>query len=227
MAIDFHAHPVPESFRKWLPILSMGWNLVLFIFYVVLALRGSFWWNFTLCMFYLGLGLMRAKVIIASKVSKRPETALMRNIGIGLCVFSIVISGITLLTIHEHINPSRGLVVMVSLAAFTFLMLGLSVKEMIVAHKKRSATLITLRNIGMAGTVGSILSLERGMLGTFGNAEDMFTISMEAVSGLVAFLFLNILGIGLILNARSYERAAKKDEEAVEEQAVENNSEVE
>ena len=41
------------------------------------------------------------------------------------------------------------------------------------------------------------------------------------------YLFLNILGIGLILNARSYERAAKKDEEAVEEQAVENNSEVE
>ncbi len=35
------------------------------------------------------------------------------------------------------------------------------------------------------------------------------------------------IGIGLILNTRSYERTAKKDEEAIEEQAVENNSEVE
>lgn len=214
--------------NPWLiTILSMGWNLVLFVFYVVLALRGSFWWNFTLCMFYLGLGLMRAKLIVSSKRAKRPETALMRNIGIGLCVFSIVICGMTFLTIHEHINPSRGLVAMVAIAAFTFLMLGLSVKDMIVAHRKKSAMLITLRNIGMAGTIGSILSLERGMLGTFGSAEDLFTTQVEAVSGFVAFLLLNILGIGLILNARSYERAAKKDEEAVEEQAVENNSEVE
>ena len=44
------------------------------------------------------------------------------------------------------------------------------------------------------------------MLGTFGDPTELFSIRMEAISGLAAFLLLIILGVGLILNARSLEK---------------------
>ena len=88
-----------------MPLVNMGWNLVLAVFYIILTFRNSSWWYFTLCMFFLALGLMRMRVLLAERMG-RSQTTVMRGIGISLALFSIVICGTTYLTIHEHQNPN-------------------------------------------------------------------------------------------------------------------------
>ena len=175
------------------------------VFYIILTFRNASWWYFTLCMFYLALGLMRMRVLLAEQMG-RSQTAVMRGIGISLALFSIVICGTTYLTIHEHQNPNKGMIEMIAIAAFTFVTAVMSIISTVKAHRKKSVSQITLRNISLAAAIGSMLSLERGMLGTFGDPTELFSIRMEAISGLAAFLLLIILGIGLILNARSLEK---------------------
>jgi len=57
-----------------------------------------------------------------------------------------------------------------------------------------------LRDISLAGATGAMLSLERMMLGTFGNASDTFSLVMEATSGAAAFVFITLMGMMLLRN---------------------------
>lgn len=189
--------------NPWIPaLLGMGWNLLYAIFNGVLGIVSSSYWYITLCAFYLVLGLMRLLAVTSDRRKGMPDAAVMRLIGFAMILLAVVISGITLLTIREQQNPVRDTVTMITIATFTFLLAGLSVRNIIRAYRKPTALLIILRNISCAAAVGSMLSLERGMLGSFGDASDSFTKVMEAVSGAVAFLLLVLMGIGMLRMAK-------------------------
>ena len=187
-------------------LLSMGWNLIYAIFNGVLGIRFSSWWFITLCAFYFVLGFMRLSAVTIGQKEGRSETAVMKGVGIAMLPLAIVICGMILLTIREQQNPVRNTIIMVTIAAFTFSLVAWSIRNIIKAHREKSATMITLRNISCASAIGSILSLERGMLGTFGDASDAFSRTTEAVSGAVAFLLIIGLGIGLILQSKAFRK---------------------
>ena len=155
------------------------------------------------------LGLMRLFVLSIRHNRKETEISTMRKMGIALISLSFVISGIVLLTIREQQNPVRSTIIMITIATFTFGIVGWSVRNIVKAHKYKSVILITLRNISCAGAVGSILSLERGMLGSFGDASSTFAKTMEAVSGAAAFLLIVWLGIDLILLSKSLKKESQ------------------
>ena len=52
----------------------------------------------------------------------------------------------------------------------------------------------------MASAIAAILSLERSMLGTFGDASDRFSMTMTIISGAVAFLLVIAIGISMIVS---------------------------
>ena len=81
---------------------------------------------------------------------------------------------------------------------FTFFMVGRAIVSAIQAHRQGDRVSIMLRNISLASAVGSILSLERSMLGTFSTSTDPFTFVMEGVSGLAGFAIVVLLGISMI-----------------------------
>ena len=62
--------------------------------------------------------------------------------------------------------------------------------------------MIIIRNLSFAAVIGSMLSLERVMLGTFGDAQSLFTLQMEAATGAGAFVLLLMLAAGLFIRAR-------------------------
>lgn len=192
--------------------LSTGWNLFYAVFNGILAGMYSSWWFLTLCAFYFMLGFMRLSVITVQKRRHRTEASVMRNNGIAMIVLSVVLCGMVLLTIRETIDNPRHRIIMPTIAVYTFTLACRAVRNMIRAHREKSAQMITLRNISCAGAIASILSLERSMLATYGDVSGTFSRGMEAATGAVAFFLLIGLGIGMILHAGTFKRKTRRSE---------------
>ena len=191
-------HPLMPS------IFSMGWNLVYALFNGILGMAFSSWWFITLCAFYAVLGLMRLSVVTLPRSKTKSESALMRHNGFVMIFLSIVLVGMMVLTIQEGQNPSRNAIVMYAIAAYTTFLVVWTIRNTIKAHRQHSATMITLRNIACASTIGSVLSLERAMLGTFGHGEYAFIRIMEAATGAAAFVAILAIGVSMIKAAKQY-----------------------
>ncbi|MBR5666476.1 MAG: hypothetical protein IKW95_02185 [Lachnospiraceae bacterium] len=183
---------------------SMGWNLIYAVFNGIQALVYRSFWFLTLCVYYAILGIMRLVVVAPlkrKKGNKWYDSSVMRGLGFGMIVLSIAVSGMVCLVIAQKQNPKYNIIVMITIAAYTFYLITMSVINTVRAQKKRNATLIMLRNITLAGTIVAVLSLERAMLGTFGNAEDSFTMITESVTGGVSFVLINAIGVGMLIQA--------------------------
>ena len=185
---------------------SMGWNLIYALFNGVLAIAYRSFWFLSMFVYYLILGGMRLLVVSPKKdrsAERWSDNAIMRTLGIEMIILAVVVSGIVCMAIAEKHNPSYNTVVMITIATYTFYAVTMSIINIVKAHKKKDATMIMLRDISFAGTIVAVLSLERSMLGTFGNAEDGFSTTMEIISGAVAFVLIIVIGISMIMQAKN------------------------
>ena len=57
--------------------------------------------------------------------------------------------------------------------------------------------MIMIRNLSLASALGAMLSLERAMLGTFGQSGANFNMQMEAGTGMLVFILLLFLAYNL------------------------------
>ena len=174
------------------------------LFNGVLAIVYRSWWFTAMCAYHAVLALMKLAVVSPEwkKGSGRP--VVMRRIGIVMIALAVVVSGIVTVTISESVGRAYNIVVMIAIAAFTFYVVINACVNMVKARKRTGSTILILRNISCAAAVGSILSLERSMLSTFGSSTDRFTYTVEGVSGLAGFLIILGLGISLITASQSH-----------------------
>lgn len=183
---------------------SMGWNLIYALFNGVLAIAYRSFWFLSMFVYYLILGGMRLLVVSPKKdrsAERWSDNAIMRTLGIEMIILAVVVSGIICMAIAEKHNPTYNTVVMITIATYTFYAVTMSIINIVKAHKKKDATMIMLRDITLAGTIVAVLSLERSMLGTFGNAEDGFSRTMEIISGAVAFVLIIGIAISMIVQS--------------------------
>ncbi len=190
-------------------LLSTGWNLTFALINGVISLVYSSYWYLTLFAFYLLLGLMKMSAVTLSRSKKRTEADLLRHNALAMFGLAVIVCGLMILTIKEVHNPVKNKTLMIITAAYTFVFVGLTVNNVIRAHMQKSAVMITLRNISCAGALVSLLSLERAMLGTFGNASNQFSLMMQAWSGGIVFVILIILGIGMLMISKKHKEISQ------------------
>lgn len=180
---------------------SMGWNLLYGIFNGVLGIIYRSAWFITMCAYYLTLGGMRLAVVSLNteKQGKRTEQSVMRHNGIAMLFLAIVLSGSVALSFHYAVAKTYPVPVMIAIAAYTFFIAGIAIRNTIRAHKDRSLFMMTLRNISLAGAVASMLTLQRSMTATFGNDAADFANTMNGACGMGAFLIVLALGITMIV----------------------------
>ncbi len=193
------------AIRAWLKrnplrpaFLSMGWNLTFALINGVISLIYSSYWYLTLFAYSLLLGLMKMSTLMLSGSKRRTEADMLRQNGVAMFCLAVIVCGLMVMTIRELHNPVKNKIVIIATAAYTFSFVGLTIYNTIKAHIQKSTVMISLRNISCASALISILSLERSMLGTFGDATDHFPLIMQAWSGGAAFLILIGLGISML-----------------------------
>lgn len=179
--------------------ISAIWNISYGVFHLILGIKQSSYWYITLAAFFLTLGLGRLMILSGN----RNTDFKMKLLSYMLLFLAVVICGTTYLTITEKINPLRNDILVIAQAVYTFGLLSAAIYNSVVSYRKKDRTAIMIRNISLASALGSLLSLERTMLGTFGAKEEVIINTwLEAGGGLLVFTALIILARNLMKVAK-------------------------
>lgn len=193
---------------------GMGFNLVYAVFYGVIGITHHSAWCGSLAAYYILLGIMRflsvscARTIYDGKyhpskragykkgndVEKR-EYSVHRNCGIMLSISSIALGGAVIMLVTGEGGKSYPGLMIYAVATYTFYKLFMAVRNMIIAGKEKSILLITLRNIGYADALVSLLSLQTALFAAFGqDSGDMIPVT-NALTGAGVCLMIFFMGI--------------------------------
>jgi len=187
-------------------------NLVIFydflyaLFNAVLGFHDGSFWFVSMAAWYLVIGIL--KLFLKYQKERNEYHRLYKTSGIGIISLAIILSGIICMGISENRNPTRHMIVMIAIAFYTFSLLTYAILSSIRANRTKDKYGIIEKDISMISAIASMLSLERGMLGTFGDPKEQFTLYMEASSGMAAFLVVLFIGIKML------KQASKKDRES-------------
>ena len=118
--------------------------------------------------------------------------------GILLLALNFALTGVILLTIAQDTARRYSEIVVISIATYTFYKIIMAVVNMVKVRKMQSPVLITIRNIGVADALVSMLTLQATMLASFQGKGGLDANRMNAVTGMVVCVLILALGVSMI-----------------------------
>lgn len=118
--------------------------------------------------------------------------------GILLLVLNSALTGVILLTIVQDTARRYSEIVVISIATYTFYKIIMAVVNMVKVRKMQSPVLITIRNIGVADALVSMLTLQATMLASFQGKGGLDANRMNAITGMVVCVLILALGVSMI-----------------------------
>lgn len=122
-------------------------------------------------------------------------------LGILLLLLNLALSGVVLLTIAKGTAKTHSEIMVISIAAYTFYKITMAVINMVKVRKMQSPSLITIRNIGVADALVSILTLQTTMLASFQDTSTIDANQMNGITGLAVCILIALLGASMIYYA--------------------------
>ena len=181
-----------------LAFASLSFNIAFASYHVVMGLVTSSWWLLTLGSYYLVLSIVRFVVLRF----KSKERFIAKFTGWMLIILSIPLAGTVILSVVRDRGHEYHMIVMIAMAAYTFIKITLATIKLIKARRSTSATLITLRNISFADAFVSIFALQRSMLVSFEGMTETEIVIMNATLGSAVCVIVLLLGLNLVRNKR-------------------------
>jgi hypothetical protein len=118
--------------------------------------------------------------------------------GILMVVLSLCLAGMNLLSALKDRHTAYHEIVMIAIAAYTFVKIGLAIRGVVRARKLPASVDRILRDISFADAVVSICTLQRSMLASFpGMGPDEVRL-FNILTGTAGWMILLLLGIALI-----------------------------
>lgn len=164
-------------------------------------------WFITMAVYYSLLGIMRYQAVSTErkttfmedrKLIRKKQLSVIRTDGILLLVLNIALIGVIILTITKDTAKRYSEIMVISIAAYTFYKIITSVMNMIKVRKLQSPILITIRNIGVADALVSMLTLQMTMLASFQERSSLDINRMNAMTGMGVCVLISILGASMI-----------------------------
>ncbi|MGN0460771.1 MAG: hypothetical protein ACI4HL_07640 [Ruminococcus sp.] len=179
---------------------SLAVNICYAIYNGVLGVVCGSLWFLTMFAYYTILSVMRFNAVIYERKSvlkktEKPEIFVMRFTGIMLMVLSFVLSGSVYYSNFYDVATKNGKFVMITIATYTFYKVTIAIVNAVKTAKHRSPLLTTIRNIGCADAVVSIMSLQRSMLVSFKGMNQKEIMVMNTLTGIAVCLFVFIFGL--------------------------------
>lgn len=110
-----------------------------------------------------------------------------------LLLLNLALSGVVLLTIAKGTAKTHSVIMVISIAAYTFYKITMAVINMVKVRKMQSPSLITIRNIGVADALVSILTLQTTMLASFQDTSTIDANQMNGITGLAVCILMRVL----------------------------------
>ena len=182
-------------------------NVAYTVYNGVIGIMNQSVWFITMAVYYSLLGIMRYRAVSTGrKISRlddreqirKKELSVIKTDGILLLVLNLALSGVVLLTIAQDTAKRYSEIMVISIAAYTFYNITMAVVNMVKVRKTKSPILITIRNIGAADALVSMLTLQAAMFASFQDKNSLNTNQMNAITGLSVCILISILGISMI-----------------------------
>lgn len=179
-------------------------------------------WLGTLSAYYIFLSVMRYGVI---RYDRKPaktgdgrdfrlqELQVYRNTGILLSLITIAMGGAVILLVNQEGGKSYHGYMIFVVAMYTFYKAILSIVNIIRAGKMQSPLLVTIRNIGYADALMSVLSLQAAMFSSFGENSNVDPTWMNGITGACVCLMILAIGIYMICSAGKQRRTIQEERE--------------
>ena len=204
---------------------GMGFNFIYAAFNGIVGLVNHSAWCGSLSVYYILLCAMRfLSVSYAGKIYSKKhkwrksqsnrnenqardngiETDILRawrvyhHCGIMLSITSIALGGAVIVLVCGEGGKTYPGMMIYAVAAYTFYKLIVAVRNVIIAGKRDSALLSTLRNISYADALVSMLSLQTALFAAFGQDSEEQIPLMNALTGTAVCLMIFILGILMV-----------------------------
>lgn len=166
-------------------------------FNLYIAISDTSYWFLMSGVYYALLSLMRLLVVSTNKHQR--ERIISRIIGIILILSVFPLLGTVIISSIERVGTKFHEIVMISIALYAFVKISLAIVNIAKARKVESHALKTLRSVGFADALVSILVLQRSMLVSFGEmAENQIRI-FNTITGSAVCVFMFLVGIQLVI----------------------------
>lgn len=166
-------------------------NVAYTVYNGVIGIMNQSVWFITMAVYYSLLGIMRYRAVSTGrKISRlddreqirKKELSVIKTDGILLLVLNLALSGVVLLTIAQDTAKRYSEIMVISIAAYTFYKITMAVVNMVKVRKTKSPILITIRNIGAADALVSMLTLPAAMFASF---QDKNSLNTNQINGAV------------------------------------------
>lgn len=167
-------------------------------------------WMGTFSAYYIFLSIMRYGIIqYDRKLSKEgaggdlklQEIKVYRNTGILLLLITIALGGAVILLVNREGGKNYPGYMIFVVAMYTFYKAIISIVNIIRVRKMKSLLLMTIRNIGYADALVSVLSLQTAMFGTFGEDSNINPTLMNGITGVCVCMMILAIGVYMICSA--------------------------
>ncbi len=189
-------------------VIGLTLNLLYAFYHGILgALTHSVWFGSMLA-YYVILSVMRFfAVLIDSKNNIEKEYRVMRCNGILLVFLSIILTGITYISLSQNIANKYGEIVMITIATYTFYKITMAIIKAVKHRKDPSPVLFVIRCISYAEVSVSLFTMQKSMLVSFGemNSSNVHILNVLTGAGVCFF----ILSLGIIMIKKGVENNGK------------------
>ncbi len=200
-----------------LVIISIVINLAFVIFNTVFAVLTHSLWYGASAVYYFFLSLLKGTVFfVDNRVKKQAkgnnEKILLgqlknyRGCGIALLVVELAMTSVITLMILQQRPTEYSKIVAITFATYTCYRIVLSVRNVVNAKKINNPQIQCFRNIGLAETTLSLVSLQMALVSTFSDGTTDLRV-LNAIVGFVACAF--IIGIGVFMITRASAKIKK------------------
>lgn len=187
--------------------LSLAINLFYALFNGVIGFFSNSLWLITMCAYYLILSVMRFCTAYGGYKSEKEgsvsETTIMKVDGWLLVMLTFVLGATVYLAGAYDVVVKHDIIVMITIATYTFYNMTLVIIHKIHAGKTKSTLLTAISNIGFVNATVSMLSLQRSMLASFGQKSSAGSTEglINNIAGIVATSIVMFIGIQMIVSA--------------------------
>lgn len=199
--------------RRFRIVFSAGCTLVINLVYglghAVFGVMEASSWLLVMAAYHILLGVMRFGAVLTER-RHTSECFVMRFCGGMLTALAVILGVSTALSILQDRAVPHGLIIMLTIAVYTFWKLTMAIIHTVQAHLSGTPLTRTIRNITLASALASMMTMQRSMLASFGaDMPSGEVLIFNALTGAGVCLLVLLMGLNMIFDERGLEKMAK------------------
>lgn len=188
---------------------TLAVNILYGLAHAVFGVLDASAWLLVMAAYHILLGVMRFGAVLTEK-RQSSECFVMRLCGGMLMVLALVMGASTALSILQERAVPHGMIVMLTIAIYTFWKMTMAIVHTVQAHQSGTLLTRTIRNITLASALASLMTMQRSMLVSFeGDITAGETLILNICTGGAVCILVFLMGLNMLFEEKGYEKMAK------------------